>query len=74
MKTRFLLPLLLLSVASYAQTIDYKGTSVQLGPKAFLVDGTVEEPMCIYIEPWVYWVDDPYNPRWNILCPAGPRP
>ena len=65
-----------------AQTIDYKGQTVQLGPKAFLVDanstvsspyvfktfneaiakvtdGTVDEPMKVYIAPWVYWVDDP---------------
>ena len=35
------------------------------------VDGTVEEPMCIYIEPWVYWVDDPYNPEVEYPLPAA---
>lgn len=69
-----------------AQTIDYKGTQVTLGPRALLVDGSLsaaeaakspyifndfveamshlqdgtrQEPMRVYIAPWVYWVDDP---------------
>jgi len=28
-----------------------------------LTDGTPEDPMCVYIEPWVYWVNDPFNPE-----------
>ena len=69
-------------IALNAQTINYKGTEVTLGPHAFYVDantelespyvfknfneavakasdGTREDPMRIYIAPWVYWVDDP---------------
>ena len=69
-----------------AQTIDYKGTPVTLGPRALYVDGSLsdseaarspyvfndfkaamaalqdgtrQEPMRVYIAPWVYWVDDP---------------
>ncbi|MCR4824205.1 MAG: hypothetical protein K5849_02490 [Bacteroidales bacterium] len=69
-----------------AQTIQYKGTAVELGPRALYVDGSLsaadaarspyifndfreamshiqdgtrQEPMRIYIAPWVYWVDDP---------------
>ena len=30
---------------------------------AQLADGTDDEPMVLYIAPWVYWVDDPDDPR-----------
>ena len=77
---------LLLCAALPAQTIQYKGGTVTLGPRALFVDGSLsdaeaarspyifntfneamshlqdgtrEEPMRVYIAPWVYWVDDP---------------
>lgn len=28
-----------------------------------LTDGTAEEPMCVYLAPWVYWADDPDSPK-----------
>ena len=80
--------LLLIGAAASAQTITYKGETVQLGPHAFyidgslteapsspyifrtfneavekLTDGTEDDPMCLYIAPWVYWVDDPDDPE-----------
>ena len=27
-----------------------------------LTDGTAEQPMCVYLAPWVYWADDPDTP------------
>ena len=30
---------------------------------AHLTDGSAEEPMRVYIAPWVYWVDDPDDPQ-----------
>ena len=70
-----------------AQTIEYKGETVTLGPHAFLVDGSItttpgspyvftsfneaaarftpgtpDNPMRVYIAPWVYWIDDPDDP------------
>ncbi|MCR4860191.1 MAG: hypothetical protein K5910_05975 [Bacteroidales bacterium] len=81
-----ILALALLCCSLSAQTIDYKGTKVVLGPRALLVDGSLpdaeaaaspfvfndfreamshlqdgtrEEPMRVFIAPWVYWVDDP---------------
>ena len=97
MKPRLFIFFCLLSFTVQAQTLDYKGTQVQLGPRAFLVDGNPEhgvpnspyvfqtfndavakavdgtpsEPMCIYIEPWVYWVNDPDTP--DVVYPESGR-
>lgn len=94
------LALVLACTALSAQTIDYKGEKVQLGPHSFYVDGalsdaeaaaspyifnsfneaaakftdgTVSDPMRVYIAPWVYWIDDPDDPEIR-RNPAGGTP
>lgn len=97
MKLKLCFLLCFCTVVLQAQTIDYRGKKVELGPHAFLVDGnpehpavnspyvfksfneavehltdgTPEDPMRVYIEPWVYWVNDPYEPA--VLQPDGFR-
>ena len=87
-----------IGIAASAQTITYKGETIELGPHAYYIDGslteapqspyifrtfneaveklndgTPEEPMRLYIAPWVYWVDDPDDPevRGNRGAPIG---
>ena len=38
---------------------------------AHLTDGTAEDPMRVYVEPWVYWVNDPFDPE--VMNPVGFR-
>ena len=72
------------------ESITYKDRTIQLGPRAFfidgqlsdqeagmypyvynsvneaskhLVDGTEENPMVLYLAPYVYWIDDPDDPE-----------
>src|SRR5436190_1960266 len=68
------------------RSIIFAGDTIQLGPKAFFIDGslpdslagqfpfvfntvqaaaakltpgTENDPMRLYLAPWVYWIDDP---------------
>ncbi|MFC0877455.1 hypothetical protein ACE01N_12715 [Saccharicrinis sp. FJH2] len=77
-------------VQFFATYIIYGNNTIQLGPKAFfidgrltseeiadnpfvfntineaakhLTDGTEDEPMVLYIAPWVYWIDNPDDPE-----------
>lgn len=39
-----------------------------------LTDGTEQEPMTLYLAPWVYWVDDPDDPEVRIRKPENGVP
>lgn len=92
---------LLLCVGLAAQTINYKGSEVTLGPRALYVDGSLsdteaakspyvfndfveamsrlrdgtrQEPMRVYIAPWVYWVDDPDDGQIRRAAPGSSTP
>lgn len=39
----------------------YAFNSFKKAAKHF-TEGTAENPMCVYIAPWVYWVDNPHSP------------
>ena len=98
---RILLAILALaaSLSLGAQSITYKGESVELGPHALyvdgslqtppnspyvftsfndamehLTDGTPDDPMKVYIAPWVYWVDDPDDPEDRRPLPGAGSP
>ena len=92
---------LLICGAISAQTIQYKGESVTLGPRALLVDGSLsaaqaaespyvfndfraamaalqdgtrQEPMRVFLAPWVYWVDDPDDGQIRYPAPGSGTP
>ena len=81
--------------------IIYKGQRIELGAKAFFIDGqlsedeaakydfvynsineaskhltngTEEDPMVLYIAPWVYWIDDPDDPEIRLPDRVGGSP
>ncbi|HYQ57189.1 MAG TPA: hypothetical protein VEP89_07555, partial [Draconibacterium sp.] len=81
--------------------IIYKGKKIELGPKAFFVDGQLsdadvtisdyvfnsvneaakfisdgseENPMVMYIAPYVYWIDDPDDPEVRVPKEGGGTP
>lgn len=44
-----------------AATLPHVYRTFQAAAEAF-VEGTEEEPMRVYLAPWVYWIDDPDDP------------